>query len=141
MCENTVMINWQDNVVLIYNYTAGNEPWLAGWSFLDIIYNVDTVSHFCYTAIEEGFIGIDGYVVQLYPSAVMNNVVYNFGDIFDSVRDSLIMLLSSPQGENNLVYKSGFGFGYAFYLTVKPPVNPKPKPVYPNSSKVTPPTN
>ena len=131
------MINWQNNLVLIYNYTAGNQPWLAGWSFLDIIYNVDTVSHYCYTAIQEGSLGIEDYGLQLYPSAIMNNLVYNFGDIFDSVRDSLIMLLSSPQGESDLVFKTGFGLGYALYLTMKPPTNPKPKPIYPDPSKAS----
>jgi len=140
LCEKVVMINWQNNLVLIYNYTAGNEPWLAGWSLLDIIYNVDTVSRYCYTAIYEGALGLENYGLQLYPSAIMNNVVYNFGDIFDSVRDSLIMLLSNPQGEGDLVFKSGFGLGYALFLAMKPPVNPKPKPIYSDPTKPVPPS-
>jgi hypothetical protein len=70
------------------------EFWQVGWTILDMIYNIDTISKYCYIAMEEGGLGIEKYALQLYPSAVMNNVVYNFGDIFDSIRDSVIMLFS-----------------------------------------------
>jgi hypothetical protein len=102
-----------------------------------MIYNIDTISHYCYFAFAEGGIGLEDYALQLYPSAVMNNFVYSFGDMYDAVRDSIILLFTPAQGETQIPFKAGLGVGYALYLAMRPPANPKPRPVYPNPAKTT----
>ena len=55
--------------------------------------------------------GLKGYADLLYPSAVIDNFVFNFGDIFDALRDTVLYFSTSSRGEYNVPYDAGYGVG------------------------------
>lgn len=56
----------------------------------------------------------------------MDNFVFNFGDIFDSIRDTILFFRSSSRGQFSVPYDAGYGLGYAVYEVMQPPTKPKP---------------
>lgn len=69
--------------------------------------------------------GLADYTSKLYPSVVMDNVVFNFGNIFDAFRDVVLFLSSSPRGELDLPYEAGYALGAAVYEIMKPSTTTK----------------
>lgn len=61
--------------------------------------------------MKEAILGLIYYASLQYPSAIIDNVVYNFGDIFDSVRDTILFVSSSSRGQYNIPYDAGYGIG------------------------------
>ena len=58
ICEQKVVQKWDKNAKLALNYTFEGEYWLVGWRILDMIYNVDPISHSCYVGIDECLVGL-----------------------------------------------------------------------------------
>lgn len=68
-----------------------------------------------------------GNLLLLDARTIIDNVIYQFGNIFDSVRDVILFFTDNSRGEFNLPYDAGYGLGNAMYLLLKP------KPVDPNA--------
>ena len=98
----------------------GGDLYGAGFTLLDMIYNTHNITVSCYTGFAEMGRGLSYYVTQLAPSIVMDNTVYNFGNIFDALRDVVLFLVSSPRGEFNLPYEAGYAAGAAIYQIMMP---------------------
>lgn len=49
----------------------------------------------------------------------MENTIFNFGTIFDSIRDSILFLSSSDRGKFTIPYDAGYGIGNAIYFMFK----------------------
>jgi hypothetical protein len=45
------------------------------------------------------------------PKTYIMNVVYNFGHIFDGIRDSYLFFVEDPRGNDKAVYHLGFNLG------------------------------
>ena len=54
------------------------------------------------------------------PKNYIMNVIYNFGHIFDSIRDSVLFLMEDPRGQVTNVYDCGFSLGWATYMIITP---------------------
>ncbi len=91
-----------------------------GWAFLDMLYNVDPITQACYRSVKEVGVNVWGNIQLLDPRTFIDNVVFNFGRIFDSVRDSILFFTDDQRGEYDVPYDAGFGLGTAVYLLVKP---------------------
>jgi hypothetical protein len=47
-------------------------------------------------------------------------VIFQFGNIFDALRDVLLFVNDDDRGEYDLPYDAGYGLGTATYLVLKP---------------------
>lgn len=112
-CENLVVTKWDQGASKLVNNTLDGNLFNAGWNLLDMIYNIHPITLSCYVGNKEGFWGLVAYTYQLYPSAVIDNVVYNFGNIFDAFRDTILFFTASSRGEFNLPYEAGYASGAA----------------------------
>ena len=90
-----------------------------------MIYNINNVTQSCYTGMKEMSNGLIGYFKLQYPSNVIDNVVYNFGNIFDAFRDTILFFVSSDRGEYNVPFEAGMGAGEAIWNIMKPPTKSK----------------
>ena len=45
----------------------------------------------------------------------MDNFIYNFGDVFDSLRDGVLFFASDTRGVDRAPYEAGYAFGNGFY--------------------------
>ena len=102
------------------NYTLTLQPFKFVWALLDAVYNIDPITRACYTTFKEVFLGLYIRVMQLQPSAFINNVIFKFGDIFDSVRDILLYVLNDSRGNFALPSDAGLALGNAIYLLLLP---------------------
>ena len=119
MCQKKLVDNWGNNLPKLANYTKAWQGFKVGWVILDMLYSVDTITESCTRAgIESGF-GFDAYYQQLSPKTVINNFIYRFGDIFDSLRDVILFLTDDNRGVYNLPYEAGYGLGTAVYYVIK----------------------
>ena len=59
---------------------------------------------------------VNGGDVKTY----LMNVVYNFGHLFDSLRDFIAFLVNDPRGDITNVYDAGFSLGQFVYFTITP---------------------
>ena len=50
------------------------------------------------------------------------NVVYNFGHIFDGIRDTYLFFVEDPRGNDKAVYQAGFNLGQAIYYLITPDI-------------------
>jgi len=82
-----------------------------------VLHDLHSTSEFCYSAINEHLLEL--VLSKKYytdTENIINNVVYNFGSVFDSVRDTYVWFADGPDEEN--AYEAGFGFGHALFLSV-----------------------
>ena len=120
ICQKKVIQKWGNNAKLIANYTKSKMYWNVGWALLDMTYNINPITQSCYRGFSECGLGLYGYAVELDPKTVINNIVFNFGDIFDAIRDVILFMTDDARGEFNLPYDAGYGIGTALYLVLKP---------------------
>jgi hypothetical protein len=92
----------------------------VGWAFLDAVYNIDSITESCYRAVKESGNGFYTMATQLDPRTVIENVIFNFGDMYDSMRDVVLFLSDNSRGEFHLPYDAGLGLGNAVYLVLEP---------------------
>lgn len=106
----------------MWNYTLDGLPFKVGWRFLDMLYNVDPITRACYSGFKE--VGTNTYnnALLLTPRVFLDNVIFNFGNIFDSIRDVILFFTDDDRGEYDLPYDAGYGLGNAVYLVFKPKV-------------------
>jgi hypothetical protein len=46
------------------------------------------------------------------------NIVYNFGTVFDSIRDAILFYAGSNWGTVTVAYNAGYGVGNAIYYVL-----------------------
>ena len=85
-----------------------------------MVYNVNSITQSCYRTFNEFGLGIYASVSSKDQSALINNFIYSFGDIYDSLRDAIILLTANARGYTNLPYEAGYGLGNAFYVFINP---------------------
>jgi len=121
-CERLIDDKVQDNLILLYNHTLSLNVFKALDVTIDILYN----AHGVYIACPEGFKrGYESIVLETEtlkdPTRYMDNLIFNFGLIFDNVRDFYMWLQYGSMGEENGPYNNGFALGnvayYAFFKT------------------------
>lgn len=120
VCQEKTEQKWDVGFERLVNKTVEGKLFDAGFALLDMIYNTHNITVACYTGMNEMSLGLAGYTSELYPSVVMDNVVFNFGNIFDAFRDVILFLTSSPRGELDLPYEAGYALGAAVYEIMKP---------------------
>jgi len=105
---------------MILNYTFTGQFFKVIDSMLDMVYNIDPITQYCYRSFEE--VGVSAYnnALLLDPSTLINNVIYQFGNIFDSVRDVVLFFTDNSRGVFNLPYDAGYGLGNAVFLVLRP---------------------
>lgn len=54
------------------------------------------------------------------PKTYIMNTVYNFGHIFDGVRDTYLFFVESPRGNPKAVYQMGYNLGQAVFYFIMP---------------------
>ena len=50
------------------------------------------------------------------------NSVYNFGHIFDNIRDLILYFNENPRGQTNSVHDAGYNAGIAVYYFITPEI-------------------
>ena len=48
------------------------------------------------------------------------NSIYNFGHIFDALRDAYLFVVQDPRGQVQNVYDAGYSLGWASYMLITP---------------------
>jgi hypothetical protein len=129
-CEVKVTEKWDLNFKRMVNQTRDGNVFDAGWTLLDMIYNVHNITSSCGTGVIETINGISYLAGLQYPSSVIDNVVFHFGDIFDALRNTMLYFDHNPRGDFNVPYDAGMGLGHAIYETIQPPYRPKRKHPY-----------
>ena len=122
LCENRLITKVDQNAQKMWNYTLDGQLFKVGWSLLDMMYNVDPITQACYKGFKE--VGASTYnnALLLTPRVFLDNIIFNFGNIFDSIRDVLLFFTDDDRGEYDLPYDAGYGLGNAVYLVFKPKV-------------------
>lgn len=50
------------------------------------------------------------------------NIVYNFGIIFDSIRETTLFFMEDPRSISNNVHDAGYNIGLALYFLITPDI-------------------
>ena len=56
------------------------------------------------------------------PKPYILNLVYNFGMIFDSMREMVLFFMEDSRGQANSVEDAGYDFGLAIFLLISPSI-------------------
>jgi len=54
------------------------------------------------------------------PKTYIMNTVYNFGHIFDGIRDTYLFFVEDPRGNDKAVYQMGYNLGQALFYFIMP---------------------
>ena len=73
---------------------------------------------FTYNQLYDIIVEQNGY----NPKTYIMNTVYNFGHIFDGVRDTYLFFVEDPRGNEKAVYHMGYNLGQALYYFITPDV-------------------
>ena len=109
------------NARMMWNQSVDGNLFNVGWRFLDMLYNVDSITQACYTSFKEAGINFYQNALYLTPRSFLDNFIFNFGDIFDALRDVSLFMKDDPRGEYDVPYDAGYGLGTAVFLIIKPP--------------------
>lgn len=127
LCKKKVIDKWEVNAYKIANYTLqGFQVFKIGWSILDMVYNVDSISDVCYKSGVEFVWGLYGYGDKLDLRTAVDNVIFDFGNIFDAFRDTVLFFMDDARGEYDIPYDAGRGIGTALYMVLRPYGYPHP---------------
>ena len=88
-----------------------------------MLYNTDPITQVCYLSIKEVGVNVWSNIQLLDPSTLIDNVVFSFGKIFDSIRDMILFFTQDQRGEYHVPYDAGYGLGTAVYLLFRPKSN------------------
>ena len=119
-CQKKVITTWGNNAKLALNYTKSKNLWKAGWALLYMMYNIDSVTNSCLRSFEECGLGLYKYGTLLTPDTIIHNVIFNFGDIYDAIRDVILFMQGDSRGMYNLPYDAGYGIGYSIFMVMDP---------------------
>lgn len=64
------------------------------------------------------------------PKILIENVIYNFGDIYNNMRDFVAYFADDQEGEDNIPFITGQLLGNTFYLIFQPVNNATSNPGY-----------
>jgi hypothetical protein len=56
------------------------------------------------------------------PKTYIMNSVYNFGHIFDNMRDCILFFTEDPRGQVDNVHNAGYHLGLALYYFITPDI-------------------
>jgi hypothetical protein len=82
-------------------------------------YNTNIIALTCYKGLREGSIDVTQRAKSLTTRQLLDNCVFNFGRIFDSIRDTLLYFNGDTRGQYNIPYEAGLGLGNAIYLILQ----------------------
>ncbi len=118
-CEDVIDYHYVLNFYSIANSTVSQDLFSIMETVIDIIYHTHDLAYECYEgtleAKEEFLAKKDVYTD---PKNLLNNIVFNFGNIFDAIRDALVWFDVGSQGEDEVSYDIGYALGNSFYLVL-----------------------
>jgi hypothetical protein len=120
LCERRLITKVDGNLKLMWNYTLEGEFFNVGWAFLDMLYNTDPITQACYRSMKEVGVNVWSNIQLLDPRTFIDNFVFSFGKIFDSIRDMILFFNQDQRGEYHVPYDAGYGLGTAIYLLFRP---------------------
>ncbi len=120
LCERRLITKVDGNLKLMWNYTLDGDFFYVGWTFLDMLYNTDPITQACYRSTKEVGVNVWSSIQLLDPRTFIDNVVFSFGKIFDSIRDMILFFTQDQRGEYHVPYDAGYGLGTAIYLLFRP---------------------
>jgi hypothetical protein len=85
----------------------------------DITYNTNIIAETCYKGLTEGTLSVTRRAESLNTKQLINNIVFNFGRVFDSIRDTLLYFNGDTRGQFLIPYEAGLGIGNAIYLVLQ----------------------
>ena len=88
-----------------------------------IISQLHPIAFNCYNAGEVTYLQYYNVLVEengYNPKNYLMNSIYNFGHIFDALRDAWLFILQDPRGQINNVYDVGYSIGWATYMFITP---------------------
>jgi len=80
-------------------------------------------AYHCYYAGENTYWHFDDVIVVqngYSPKPYLMNIVYNFGHIWDTLRDFYLFWAEDPRGQVNSVHDAGYNLGFGVYLLITP---------------------
>mmetsp|Transcript_10139 Transcript_10139/g.8935 ORF Transcript_10139/g.8935 Transcript_10139/m.8935 type:complete len:138 (-) Transcript_10139:18-431(-) len=116
-CEYLIEVKVQKNLKTMWNNTLEIELGEAFSGLLDIVYNSRGLYNECPAGYRQGYESIqlrEGKFKD--PTHYMDNIIFNFGMIFDNVRDFVMWIQYGSAGENYGPYNSGFSLGNVVYF-------------------------
>jgi len=136
ICENLIQNDFTANAKQIGNMTG---VMIETKDFFENIYNLfDTmllvtkitqqlhpIAFHCWSAGEHTYAHFyDIVLVQngLDPKNYIMNFVYNFGHIFDNLRNVVMYLVEDPRGQINSVHDAGYNLGLALHYFITPEI-------------------
>ena len=88
-----------------------------------IISQLHPIAFNCYNAGEYTYIQYYDVIVNqngYNPKNYLMNTIYNFGHIFDALRDAWLFIAEDPRGQVNNVFDVGYSLGWATYMFITP---------------------
>jgi hypothetical protein len=84
----------------------------------DVVYNTHNIVVACPTGVRTGWDSVVSREDKFTdPTHYMDNIIFNFGMIFDNVRDAIIWFEYGSYGEANGPYNTGYSLGNSIYFT------------------------
>lgn len=84
--------------------------------FYDITYHVQDMTYSCYAALFEGYdqlLGYGDFVTN--PSYLLTNLIYNFGLMYNSVKDVIVFFQGSQFSGAKTAHDAGYELGSLLY--------------------------
>jgi hypothetical protein len=125
---NELIVNFEKVVNLSESIPLEQDPYQAIYIVFDdlllltkITGLLHPVAYHCWNGAENTF---DHYNKTFTdnpdPKTYLINFVYNFGAIFDAMREVVLFFTEDPRGTANNVHDAGYNLGLASYYTVTP---------------------
>ena len=116
-CEYLVEEKVQGNLQTMWNNTLEVELGEAMSNLLDIVYNTRGLYNSCPKGYIQGYESIKLRGEKFTdPTHYMDNIIFNFGMIFDNVRDFIMWIEYGSAGEDFGPYNSGYSLGNVVYF-------------------------
>lgn len=93
--------------------------------FAKIAQQLHPITFHCWTAGEDvyaHFFDIIAMQNGYDPKNYIMNMVYNFGHIFDNLRDVWLFFEQNPRGQVNSIHDAGYNLGIALYYLITPEI-------------------
>ncbi len=126
VCERRLIDKWEKNALLIWNATLEIQIFKIGWGLLDMLYNLDTITQACYRSGREVVDNVSKDVLLIDARTIIDNIIFDFGNIFDSFRDLVLFFMEDNRGDFSVPYDAGYGLGNALYLILRPKPGAQP---------------
>jgi hypothetical protein len=134
MCENLVEIDFIENAEQIVNLTGviliTEDSYENIYNLFDnallvakITQQLHPIAFHCWGAGEDVYSHFWSIIAEengYNPKNYIMNSVYNFGHIFDNLRDVVMYFNESPRGQVNSIHDAGYNAGLAVYYLITP---------------------